>query len=122
MPYEAVRDAGKIGWVKYILNLVMDGVKNLSDGQMQFMFPKHNRKNGCELDTHYVRLQIPIRPEHEDMDNASPENIAQLERYGQELIQQSKEKIDFIIHVLNKRTQKKDFLTDKPHIDIQRAG
>jgi hypothetical protein len=56
------------------------------------------------------------------MDDASPENIAQLERYGQQLIEQSKEKIDLIIQVLNKRNQKKTFLPDKTHIDIKRTG
>jgi transcription initiation factor IIF auxiliary subunit len=85
------------------------------------MFPNHNKKNGCELDDHYVRLQIPIKPEHADMDDASPENIAQLERYGHELIEKSKDKIDFIVQVLNDKSQKKTFLPNKTHEDIKRT-
>jgi patatin-like phospholipase/acyl hydrolase len=104
--YEEVKNSGKIGWANHILNLVMDGVKNLSDGQMQFMFPYHGN-SVCGLDTHYVRLQISLNPEHAEMDNASPENIAKLEEYAHQLIENSKDKIDTIIRVLNMQASRK---------------
>lgn len=122
IPYDKIMDAGRIGWSKYILKLVMDGAKNLSDGQMQFMFPKQTKKNEHDLRTHYIRLQVPIKPEHSSLDDTSPKNIAQLERYAHQIIEKSKDKIDIIVRMLNRRLQKGTFVPNKLQADIKRTG
>ncbi len=114
IPYDRVKESGKIGWAKYILNLVMDGAKNLSDGQMQLMFPNRLQlKKEHLLGTPYVRLQVPIKPEHANLDDASSENIAQLELYARRLIKNSKEELDYIVRVLEEKSQRQTFVPRK---------
>lgn len=87
-----IRNAGKLGWAKNIIPLLMDAVNEVTDYEMKEILPNAN----------YYRLQVNIEPEHSDLDNASDENIKALEDYSDQYIRDNKELLDNIAKELVK--------------------
>ncbi|PFX11141.1 hypothetical protein AWC38_SpisGene25348 [Stylophora pistillata] len=91
------------------LNRSTDYSKNFVDEEMRDIFSHHasimplKKDKQYNVKTHYVRLQIPIQPEHAALDNTSQENIEVLENYGIDLIRKNSKEIAFILDVLKDR-------------------
>jgi patatin-like phospholipase/acyl hydrolase len=77
------KDWGLLGWARPILDVVFDGVSDTIDYELeQLLGPER-----------HVRLQIELVGASDNMDDATPENIANLERKAQELIVEHDEEI-----------------------------
>lgn len=77
--YKDYKDAGLLEWVTPLLDIMMSGVAETTDYQMQKMFEAVNAED------QYLRINIELLDESTAaMDNASPENIARLASIGQE--------------------------------------
>jgi patatin-like phospholipase/acyl hydrolase len=86
---EDARSWGLAGWARHILDVVFDGVSDTVDYQL-----------GQILGSRYYRLQTPLTLANDDMDDASAENISNLERQGQALIDAERAKLDEICAAL----------------------
>ena len=75
LPYEEVRGWGKLEWAQPILDVVFDGSADAVDLQLSRL-----------LDDRYVRLQTRLVEASDDLDDASPENLAALRREAERLI------------------------------------
>ena len=82
--YSEARDWGKLGWVVPVLDIMMSGVSETVDYQLQTLF----ESAGCG--TQYLRLQLDLAKSKNvdgQMDNASEENMRALEDAGKALAQ-----------------------------------
>lgn len=81
--YADAKDWGLLGWARPILDVVFDGVSDTTDYELeQLLGPER-----------HVRLQIELVGASDDLDDATPENVANLERKAQELIVEHDEDI-----------------------------
>jgi uncharacterized protein len=69
IPYEQARDWGKVQWALPILNVVFDGVSSAVDYQLDQILEKGKR---------FFRFQTDLVTANDDMDDASPANLAAL--------------------------------------------
>jgi patatin-like phospholipase/acyl hydrolase len=83
LPYEQVRDWGRLEWARPVLDVVFDGTADAVDLQL-----------GALLGSGYVRLQTPLDEASDDLDDATPENLAALEREADRLIAARDDEID----------------------------
>lgn len=87
---------GQLKWVLPLLNVVFDGQSESVAYQLnQLMINEGDDRN-------YYRFQVPLSSDdsHDQMDNASPDNIEYLENLGKTLIEQRKEGLDQLCQVL----------------------
>lgn len=75
LPYAEARDWGLVQWAVPILDVVFDGVSDTVDYQLAQI-----------LGDRYLRLQIRLEHAKDDLDDASPENLADLEAEARRLI------------------------------------
>jgi patatin-like phospholipase/acyl hydrolase len=81
--YADAKDWGLLGWARPILEVVFDGVSDTTDYELeQLLGPER-----------HVRLQIELVGASDNLDDATPENIANLERKARELIAEHDEEI-----------------------------
>lgn len=73
--YADARGWGRLEWAPRIVDVVFDGVAETVDFQASQL-----------LDDKYVRLQTGLAGAHERMDDASPANLAALQRIGERLV------------------------------------
>jgi len=83
LPYEEVRDWGQLQWARPILDVVFDGTADAVDLQL-----------GALLPGGYARLQTRLDEASDDLDDASPENLASLRREAERLIAANDAQID----------------------------
>jgi uncharacterized protein len=83
LPYEQVRDWGRLEWARPILDVVFDGTADAVDLQLESL-----------LGDGYVRLQTPLDEASDDFDDASPRNLAALEREADRLIAARGDELD----------------------------
>lgn len=77
--YKEYKDAGLLEWATPLLDIMMGGVAETTDYQMQKMF------QAVKAPDQYLRINIELLDETTAaMDNATPENIARLSAIGQE--------------------------------------
>lgn len=87
---------GQLKWVLPLLNVVFDGQSESVAYQLnQLMINQGDNRN-------YYRFQVPLNNDdsHDQMDNASPDNIEYLEKLGKTLIEQRKEWLEQLCEVL----------------------
>jgi len=80
--YKEAKDWGKVGWVVPVLDIMMSGVAETVDFQLQQLF----KSTGCS--TQYLRLQAALKDfvnVDREMDNASTTNMLELKRVGEAL-------------------------------------
>jgi predicted acylesterase/phospholipase RssA len=82
LPYEEAKDWGLLGWAPHVLDVVFDGVSDTVDHQLATL-----------LGDDYLRLQTELDVAKDDMDDASKENIADLETEARELIEASEKEL-----------------------------
>jgi uncharacterized protein len=83
LPYDKVRSWGRLEWARPILDVVFDGTADAVDLQMAGLLPSG-----------YVRLQTRLDEASDDLDDASPENLAALKREAERLIAANDAQID----------------------------
>jgi predicted acylesterase/phospholipase RssA len=81
--FDEVKDWGQINWARPILDVVFDGGQDAVDFQV-----------GGLLSGNYVRLQTDLVEASDDLDDASPENLAALRREAERLIAANDAQID----------------------------
>lgn len=74
---------GQLTWVRPLISILMDGVSTLNAHIMSEILPKEN----------YLRLQAVVSGSMGDMDNVDPQNLARLERAGQQLVDANRIKL-----------------------------
>jgi len=83
--YDEVKDWGQIEWARPILDVVFDGSADAVDGVLERL-----------VDDRYIRLQTQLDEASDDLDDASPENLAALRREAEQLIAERSADIDRI--------------------------
>ena len=83
LPYEQVKDWGRLEWARPVLDVVFDGTADAVDFQLESL-----------LGAGYVRLQTPLDEASDELDDVSPENLAALEREAQRLIAARDDELD----------------------------
>jgi predicted acylesterase/phospholipase RssA len=81
--FDEVKDWGQINWARPILDVVFDGSADAVDAQL-----------GRLIDDRYIRLQTRLDEASDDLDDASPENLAALRREAEQLIAERTGDID----------------------------
>jgi patatin-like phospholipase/acyl hydrolase len=85
LPYEEVKDWGRLEWAQPILDVVFDGTADAVDLELRALLPEG-----------YVRLQTRLDEASDELDDASPENIAALQREAERLIAANNTEIDAV--------------------------
>ena len=75
LPYEKVKDWGQLEWIRPALDVVFDGTADAVDIQLKAL-----------MGDGYMRFQTPLDHASDDLDAATPENLAALELEARELI------------------------------------
>jgi predicted acylesterase/phospholipase RssA len=91
LPYEKVRDWGQLEWARPIIDVVFDGTSDAVDLQL-----------GSLLSDGYARLQTRLGEASDDLDDASPENLAALRREAERLISANDALIDDVCERLTR--------------------
>ncbi len=93
-PYETVRDWGMLEWARPLIDIMMSGVSETVDYQMQQLFAAHGRSDS------YLRLQATIPTnarELAELDNVDPANMERLLALGTQLADENEAKLDAIV-------------------------
>jgi uncharacterized protein len=83
LPYDEVKDWGKLEWAAPIIDVVFDAAADAVDSQLARL-----------IDGHYIRLQTRLTEASDALDDASPENLAALRREAEKLIADRSADID----------------------------
>jgi predicted acylesterase/phospholipase RssA len=83
LPYDEVKDWGRLEWARPVLDVVFDGTSDAVDIQLESL-----------LGAAYVRLQTPLDEASDDLDDVSPENLAALDREAERLIAARDDELD----------------------------
>jgi predicted acylesterase/phospholipase RssA len=89
LPYETVRDWGKIEWAEPIIDVVFDGGADAVDLQLSAL-----------AGSRYVRLQTRLDEASDDLDDASQSNLDALRREAERLIAARDADIDAVCATL----------------------
>jgi predicted acylesterase/phospholipase RssA len=89
LPYEQVRNWGRLAWATPILDVVFDGSSDAVDEQLGRLAPDR-----------YLRLQTRLREGSDALDDASADNLARLRRDAQRLIADHDAEIDRLAGLL----------------------
>jgi len=73
-----MRNAGKIGWLEPIIDILMSGNSETVDYQLHQMFLSLDAADQHD----YYRMELGLKEACSEMDIASPENIANLHQAG----------------------------------------
>ena len=76
LPYDDVKDWGRLEWAEPIIDVVFDGSADAVDTQLQAL-----------AGDRYVRLQTRLEEASDDLDDASEANLAALRREAERLIE-----------------------------------
>jgi patatin-like phospholipase/acyl hydrolase len=83
IPYEEARSWGRVEWVRPLIDIVFDGVADTTEFEA-----------AAVMGDRFIRLQTPLRDASGELDDASPENLAALERVADRLIAERSADID----------------------------
>ena len=89
LPYDDVKDWGRLEWAEPIIDVVFDGSADAVDAQLQAL-----------AGDRYVRLQTRLIEASDDLDDASAENLAALRREAERLIAERDADIDRVCEIL----------------------
>jgi patatin-like phospholipase/acyl hydrolase len=91
LPYARVRGWGALEWARSIVDVVFDGVADTTDFEAaQLLGPDR-----------YVRLQTELRFASDDLDDASPRNMAALRQEGAQLLREDAAAVDALAERLS---------------------
>jgi predicted patatin/cPLA2 family phospholipase len=89
LPFDEVKGWGKLEWAQPIIDVVFDGSADAVDEQLSHL-----------VDGRYIRLQTRLDEASDDLDDASPENLAALRREAERLIAARSADIDRLCSIL----------------------
>jgi len=90
LPYERVRGWGQLEWARSIVDVVFDGVADTTDfAAAQILGPER-----------YVRLQTRLDKASDNLDDASPRNMAALREEGTRLLKEQAADVDRVVERL----------------------
>jgi predicted acylesterase/phospholipase RssA len=89
LPFEEVKDWGALDWARPIIDVVFDGSADAVDAQLERLIADR-----------YIRLQTRLDEASDDLDDASPENLAALRREAEQLIAERTDDIDRLCSLL----------------------
>ena len=89
LPYEQLKDWGQLEWAQPIIDVVFDGSADAVDDVLQRLIAEN-----------YIRLQTRLVEASDDLDDASPENLAALRREAERLIAARSADIDRLCALL----------------------
>jgi uncharacterized protein len=89
LPYDEVKDWGRLEWAEPIIDVVFDASADAVDAQLQAL-----------ADDRYVRLQTRLEEASDDLDDASEANLTALRREAERLIAARDADIDRVCGVL----------------------
>ncbi len=92
LPYDEVRNWGRLEWAQPVLDVVFDGGADAVDFQLAAL-----------LGDAYVRLQTRLDEASDDLDDASQENLEALAREAARLIAASEAQLDRVCEELTSR-------------------
>ena len=88
-PYDKAKDWGLAGWVRPIVDILMQGTAETVHFQMKQLLPP--KLNG---QSRYYRLNTQLAPEHSDMSDASDDMLNALAKYAEDIIRLNDQAID----------------------------
>ena len=91
LPYADAKDWGLTGWARPLLNIFFDGLSSTVHHQLKRMLPL--TKEGMRR---YYRFQVRLGKENEELDDASPENVRNLELLAEAFIRDNDETFDIL--------------------------
>lgn len=94
--YSEAKDWGLVGWARPIVDILMQGVSESVDYQMQYVLPP--TRDGKR---HYYRLNPNIPEGNSEMSDVSEANMAALKSIADAFIEEHSGVIQEICHVLN---------------------
>lgn len=90
-PYTEAKDWGLVGWARPMLDILMQGVSESVDYQMQYILPPTRDGN-----KHYFRLNPDIPAENSEMSDVSQSNMQALKEIAAAYIRKESSTIDEI--------------------------
>lgn len=79
LQYDDIKSWGELQWVQPVINVMMDGVSNATDFQLEQILGADN----------YYRIQTTLDIAKDEMDDASQQNVRNLELQAENLIEAS---------------------------------
>jgi len=89
LPYAQAREWGALEWASRIVDVVFDGVAETVDFEASRL-----------LGDRYVRLQTILEHASDDLDDASPQNLAALKAAGETLVTKQSAALDRVVALL----------------------
>ena len=89
-PYEEAKNWGLLSWAEPIVSILMDANSESVDSQLQQLLNAQK----------YFRFQVSLNNANDDMDDASPQNITNLEKLAHQLIAEKHYEIDRLCELL----------------------
>lgn len=89
IPFKEAKDWGKVQWALPILSVVFDGVSDAVDYQLRQI-----------LGEHFFRFQTTLDTASDDMDDASPANLAALKIEAKRILETQEADIDRVCQLL----------------------
>ncbi len=97
IPLDDAKDWGLLGWARPILDVIFDGVSDTVEYQLQQFAPQVRQ----------YRFQVPLGRDqkgancaNDDLDDASPVNLARLEHLAQNILRDQRDKVDAVLETL----------------------
>jgi len=78
-PYHTIKKWGQLEWIKPLIDIMMSGVAETVDYQLQQIFDSVDRPG------QYLRINSDLRQASPDMDNASKDNLKKLKAEGERI-------------------------------------
>ena len=92
--YKEAKDWGPVGWAKPVLDIMMTGVAETVDYQLRKIFAS------VGVGSQYVRIEPDLGRASADLDDASNDNIVELERAGNECVIQNQQTLNAVAMAL----------------------
>jgi patatin-like phospholipase/acyl hydrolase len=91
LPYAQARSFGQLEWARSIVDVVFDGIADTTEFALERLLGRDR----------YVRLQIALERASDDLDDASPRNMAILREEGARLLARNSDTIDALAERLS---------------------
>ncbi len=95
-PYNEVKNWGLLQWGRPLLNIVLDGGSEVVAGELERLFESNTKETKS-----YYRFQTFLTGELEEIDNAKPENLRELQVIAHRLIGEKSKEIDALCSILS---------------------
>ena len=98
-PHKDIKGWGAVKWIRPLIDILMQGVSESVDYQMQYLLPPFVDSKGTPHPRYY-RMNIDIDESFADFSDTSKKNVKRLEQYGKEIVQKYDKEIDEICQLL----------------------